>query len=65
MNFRSTLFIVFVISAAGLSCMNGVDASRLLCEDFASVNHLQTHSSVYQKAKYSKQSGPSDKGGGN
>jgi hypothetical protein len=72
MNFR-TLLIIVVILAASLSCIKGVDASRVLCEDFGSVNYrLETHSSVYQKAKYSMAcllerlpSGPSGGGPGN
>ncbi|KAE8076605.1 hypothetical protein FH972_015242 [Carpinus fangiana] len=48
MNFRktSTLLIIFVISAVILSHAR-VEAARVL----ASADHLETYSSVYEKAK--------------
>ncbi|KAG6668857.1 hypothetical protein CIPAW_01G201300 [Carya illinoinensis] len=50
----STLLIIFVmISVAILSLAGGgVEASRVLPEDFASANHLNTPSSIYEKAKH-------------
>ncbi|KAK3204320.1 hypothetical protein Dsin_018366 [Dipteronia sinensis] len=67
----STLLIVLVISVAILSHV-GVEATRVLPEDFASENHLETYSSsVYEKAKATMgcwlgrlASGPSPKGPG-
>uniref|UniRef100_A0A2N9EE23 Pectinesterase inhibitor domain-containing protein n=1 Tax=Fagus sylvatica TaxID=28930 RepID=A0A2N9EE23_FAGSY len=52
MNFR-TLLLIFVVVVAILS-HTGVKATRVLCEDFASANHLDidTSTSVYAKAKY-------------
>ncbi|WRX21274.1 hypothetical protein QQP08_013761 [Theobroma cacao] len=47
----STLLIIFVISMAALSHV-GVEATRVLPEDFAKTNHLDKYSSVYQKAKF-------------
>ncbi|KAJ0092406.1 hypothetical protein Patl1_26646 [Pistacia atlantica] len=47
----STVLIVFIISVAILSHV-GVEATRVLQEDFANSNHLEIHStSVYEKAK--------------
>ncbi|TXG72746.1 hypothetical protein EZV62_001325 [Acer yangbiense] len=72
MNARNlgTLLIVLVISVAILSHV-GVEATRVLPEDFASENHLETYSSVYEKAKTTMgcwlgrlASGPSPKGPG-
>ncbi|KAG2718747.1 hypothetical protein I3760_03G234700 [Carya illinoinensis] len=50
----STLLIIFVmISVAILSLAgDGVEVSRVLPEDFASANHLNTPSSIYEKAKH-------------
>ena len=71
MNFR-TLLLIFVIVVAILS-HTGVKATRVLCEDFASANHLDidTSTSVYAKAKYTMAgwlqrlpSGPSNGGSG-
>ena len=71
MNFR-TLLLIFVIVVAILS-HTGVKATRVLCEDFASANHLDidTYTSVYAKAKYTMAgwlqrlpSGPSNGGSG-
>ena len=66
----STLLVIFVISMAVLSHV-GVEATRVLPEDFAKVNHLDTYSSVYQKAKFTMSywlerlaSGPSPQGPG-
>ncbi|KAL4273673.1 hypothetical protein GQ457_13G018040 [Hibiscus cannabinus] len=67
----STLFIIFVISMAVLSHV-GVDATRVLHEDFAHANHLHTYSSsAYEKAKLTMScwfqrlaSGPSPRGPG-
>lgn len=76
MNFQkmSSLFIIFVITVAILGHAP-VQATRLLREDFAAANHLETYSSpsslVYEKAKYTMEcwlqrlaSGPSPKGPG-
>jgi hypothetical protein len=54
MNFRktSTLLIIFVISVAIFSHAR-VEAARVLSEDFGSANHLETYSSIYEKAKQS------------
>ncbi|XWS13163.1 hypothetical protein CRYUN_Cryun36dG0014000 [Craigia yunnanensis] len=66
----STLLIIFVISVTVLSHV-GVEATRVLPEDFAKANHLDTYSSVYQKAKFTMSywlerldSGPSPQGPG-
>ncbi|KAK8519481.1 hypothetical protein V6N13_133404 [Hibiscus sabdariffa] len=63
----STLLFIFVVSVAVLSQV-GVEAARVLPEDFAAVNHLGT---VYHKAKFSMSywlqrlaSGPSPQGPG-
>ena len=73
MNFRKTssLLIIFVIYVAILSHA-GVEASRVLSEDFGNANHLETHSPIYEKTKdimaYWLQrlpSGPSSGGEGN
>ncbi|KAJ0093234.1 hypothetical protein Patl1_26654 [Pistacia atlantica] len=65
-----TLLIVFVVSVA-LLCHVGVEATRVLQEDFATANHLMSRSSVYEKAKFSMgcwlqrlASGPSPRGKG-
>uniref|UniRef100_A0A7N2MSL8 Transmembrane protein n=1 Tax=Quercus lobata TaxID=97700 RepID=A0A7N2MSL8_QUELO len=52
MNFRntSTLLIIFVICVAILSQV-GVEATRVLSEDFGNGNQLKTHSPIYVKAK--------------
>ena len=52
MNFRntSTLLIIFVICVAILSQV-GVEATRVLSEDFGNGNQLETHSPIYVKAK--------------
>ncbi|KAE8076615.1 hypothetical protein FH972_015252 [Carpinus fangiana] len=47
-----TLLIIFVIFAAILNDAM-VEASRVLSEDFAKANHLDTYSSIYGKAKRS------------
>jgi hypothetical protein len=54
MNFRkaSTLLIIFFISVAIFSHAR-VEASRVLSEDFSSAAHLETYSSVYERAKQS------------
>uniref|UniRef100_A0A2P2J3U6 Transmembrane protein n=1 Tax=Rhizophora mucronata TaxID=61149 RepID=A0A2P2J3U6_RHIMU len=66
----ATLFLVFVISLAILSQVK-VEAARALPEDFAGAAHLETYSSVYEKAKNTMAcwlgrlaSGPSPKGPG-
>ncbi|MBA0870054.1 hypothetical protein Goshw_007271 [Gossypium schwendimanii] len=66
----NTLLIIFVISVAILSHV-GVEATRVLAEDFAKANHLETYSSVYEKAKFTMScwlerlaSGPSPRGPG-
>jgi hypothetical protein len=53
MNFRktSTLLIIFVISVAIFSHGCRVEAARVLSEDFGSADHLQTYSSVYERAR--------------
>ncbi|KAF3451023.1 hypothetical protein FNV43_RR07112 [Rhamnella rubrinervis] len=70
MNF--VVLIIFVISVAVLS-QAGVEATRVLPEDFARANHLETYSTstVYEKAKYTMScwferlaSGPSPRGPG-
>ncbi|KAF3944157.1 hypothetical protein CMV_029352 [Castanea mollissima] len=52
MNFRktSTLLIIFVICVAILSHA-GVEATRVLFEDFGNANQLETQSHIYVKAK--------------
>ncbi len=54
MNFRkaSTLLIIFFISVAIFSHAR-VEASRVLCEDFGSADHLDTYSSIYERTKHS------------
>ncbi|KAE8696306.1 hypothetical protein F3Y22_tig00110676pilonHSYRG00385 [Hibiscus syriacus] len=66
----SSLLIILVISVAILS-HGGVEATRVLGEDFARANHLDTYSSVYEKAKFTMScwlerlaSGPSPRGPG-
>uniref|UniRef100_A0A2N9ER14 Transmembrane protein n=1 Tax=Fagus sylvatica TaxID=28930 RepID=A0A2N9ER14_FAGSY len=70
MNFR-TLLLIFVISVAIFLSHTRVEATKVLCEDFASPNHLETYSTVYEKAKYTMAgwlqrlpSGPSNGGSG-
>ncbi|KAL4632157.1 hypothetical protein ACB092_04G032000 [Castanea dentata] len=65
-----TLLLFFVISMAILS-QTRVEATRVLCKDFSSANHLEPYSSVYEKAKYTMaswlqqlSSGPSNGGSG-
>ncbi|KAL4632325.1 hypothetical protein ACB092_04G042200 [Castanea dentata] len=52
MNFRntSTLLIIFVICVAILN-HSGVEATRVLSEDFSNANSLETDSPIYVKAK--------------
>ncbi|CAB4263789.1 unnamed protein product [Prunus armeniaca] len=80
MNFpkMSSILIIFMISAAIWVGSAPVEASRVLPEDFAGANHLETFSSsslssssVYEKAKFTMEcwlerlaSGPSPKGPG-
>ncbi|KAB1219428.1 hypothetical protein CJ030_MR3G001089 [Morella rubra] len=46
------LLIIFVIHVAVLNHV-GVEATRVLSEDFVSANHLETHdSSIYEQAKH-------------
>ncbi|KAK9205792.1 hypothetical protein WN943_016062 [Citrus x changshan-huyou] len=69
----SALLIILVISVVVLSHV-GVEATRVLPDDFAKANHLNTFSSppsVYEKAKLKMSfwferlaSGPSPKGPG-
>ncbi|XWS22164.1 hypothetical protein CRYUN_Cryun29cG0011300 [Craigia yunnanensis] len=66
----NTLLIIFVISVAILSQVQ-VEATRVLPEDFTQANHLETYSSVYEKAKFTMScwlerlaSGPSPRGPG-
>ncbi|KAE8076614.1 hypothetical protein FH972_015251 [Carpinus fangiana] len=72
MNFRKsiTLLIILVIFMAIFDHGCRVEASRVLSEDFASSNHLDTYSSIYEKAKRNMAfwlerlpSGPSPGGG--
>ena len=51
MNFRntSTLLIIFVICVAILS-HGGVEATRVLSEDFGNANSFESGSSIYVKA---------------
>ncbi|KAB1219435.1 hypothetical protein CJ030_MR3G001082 [Morella rubra] len=72
MNFRksSTLLIILLISVVILS-HGGVEATRVLSDDFASANHLQKYSSIYKEAKHTMAywlerlpSGPSPRGAG-
>ncbi|KAE8729767.1 hypothetical protein F3Y22_tig00003398pilonHSYRG00152 [Hibiscus syriacus] len=65
-----TLLIIFAISVAITSHVQ-VEATRVLSEDFAKANHLETYSSVYEKAKFTMScwlerlaSGPSPRGPG-
>ncbi|KAG6668459.1 hypothetical protein CIPAW_01G171900 [Carya illinoinensis] len=67
MNFRTTVLIIFVISAAILMC--NVEATRILCEDLGSSNYQAAE--TYEKVKYTMSywlqrlpTGSSDKGGG-
>ncbi|CAB4263790.1 unnamed protein product [Prunus armeniaca] len=76
MNFlknNSTILIVLVILSVAFLSNHGVEATRVLQEDFAHANHLQTHypPSVYQTAKNTMAcwlqilaSGPSPRGSG-
>ncbi|OMP03882.1 hypothetical protein COLO4_10135 [Corchorus olitorius] len=67
----SSVLIILVIWVAVVSHV-GVEASRVLPEDFAKANHLDTYSSVmYQKARFTMSywlqrlaSGPSPQGPG-
>ncbi|XWS22165.1 hypothetical protein CRYUN_Cryun29cG0011400 [Craigia yunnanensis] len=66
----NTLLIIFVFSIAILSQVR-VEATRVLPEDFTQANHLETYSSVYEKAKFTMScwlerlaSGPSPRGPG-
>ncbi|KAE8076594.1 hypothetical protein FH972_015231 [Carpinus fangiana] len=54
MSFRktSTLLVILFISVAILSHVR-VEATRVLSEDFASADHLETYSSIYERAKHS------------
>ncbi|KAB1219433.1 hypothetical protein CJ030_MR3G001083 [Morella rubra] len=72
MSFRkaSNLLIIFFISVAILSHA-GIEATRVLSEDFAGANHLEKYSSIYKEAKHSMAywlerlpSGPSPRGAG-
>ena len=71
-NFKrtSTLLIIFVVCVALLS-QTGVEATRVLSEDFGSANHLEEYSSIYERAKHTMAywlerlpSGPSPSGPG-
>ncbi|KAB1219426.1 hypothetical protein CJ030_MR3G001091 [Morella rubra] len=73
MSFRKTssTFIIFVILVAIACHSGGVDATRVLNEDFAGAGHLQKYSAVYEKAKHTMAnwlqrlpSGPSPRGPG-
>jgi hypothetical protein len=67
MNFRKTssLLIIFYISVAIFSHACRVEASRVLSEDFGSAAHLETYSSIYERAKLNMaySSGRSPSGG--
>ncbi|XVE84442.1 hypothetical protein DITRI_Ditri17bG0014600 [Diplodiscus trichospermus] len=65
-----TLLIILVVLVAILSQVR-VEATRVLPEDFAKANNLETYSSVYEKAKFTMScwferlaSGPSPRGPG-
>ncbi|KDP44271.1 hypothetical protein JCGZ_05738 [Jatropha curcas] len=64
------LLVIFLIYMAFISQVQ-VEATRVLPEDFASANHLETYSSVYEKARSTMAcwlgklaSGPSPRGPG-
>ncbi|KAG8655405.1 hypothetical protein MANES_04G047561v8 [Manihot esculenta] len=66
----TTVLVIFFILVAVLRQVR-VEATRVLQEDFATENHLETYSLVYEKAKNtmacwleSLASGPSHKGPG-
>ncbi|KAG4180069.1 hypothetical protein ERO13_A10G142000v2 [Gossypium hirsutum] len=66
----STLLMICVISMAVLSDVS-VEAARVLREDLGNVNHMETYSSVYHKARSTMSywlqrlaSGPSPRGPG-
>ncbi|KAG8655406.1 hypothetical protein MANES_04G048673v8 [Manihot esculenta] len=66
----TTVLAIFFILVA-VFCQVNVEATRMLLEDFASENHLETYSSVYEKAKNTMAcwlerlaSGPSPRGPG-
>ncbi|KAF2300325.1 hypothetical protein GH714_011973 [Hevea brasiliensis] len=66
----TTVLAIFFILVAVL-CQVSVEATRVLPEDFATANHLETYSSVYEKAKNTMacwlerlSSGPSPRGPG-
>ncbi|KAF2318937.1 hypothetical protein GH714_011868 [Hevea brasiliensis] len=66
----TTVLAIFFILVAVL-CQVSVEATRVLPEDFATANHLETYSSVYYKAKNTMacwlerlSSGPSPRGPG-
>ncbi|KAB1219429.1 hypothetical protein CJ030_MR3G001088 [Morella rubra] len=66
----STLLIIFFISVAILSHV-GIEATRVLSQDFAGSNHVEKYSSIYKEAKHTiaywlerLPSGPSPRGAG-
>ena len=72
MNFRrtTTILIIFCVCVAVLS-QTGVEAIRVLSQDFGSANHLEAYSSIYERAKHTMAywlerlpSGPSPSGPG-
>lgn len=67
----SMVLIIFAVAIMILLSHAGVEASRVLPEDFARANHLQTYTTVYEKAKFTMScwlgrlaSGPSPRGPG-
>jgi|UniRef100_A0A2N9GI92 hypothetical protein len=66
------LMMILLVTFVVISCHTGVEATRVLKEDFTSGNQLQTNSTIYEKAKYTMAywlqrlpSGPSPSGPGN
>ena len=48
----SAILMMIVVILVAISCHSGVEATRVLKEDFASGNQHQTYSAIYEKAKY-------------
>ncbi|OVA08796.1 hypothetical protein BVC80_8801g23 [Macleaya cordata] len=74
MSFKQAITFLFIlIIGVAILSRSGVEATRVLSEDFASANHLVTYpNTVYEKAKSTMTcwlgrlaSGPSPKGPGN
>ena len=67
----STIMMMIVVILVAISYHSGVEATRVLNEDFASGNQHQTYSAIYEKAKFTMEfwlqklpSGPSPSGPG-